>query len=261
MLDIDIVTILAEIINFLVVAIVLYFVLFKPITKRIKLRAEEKDRLLTAAQEKEDLAAEKLAEVEQRLAKIDLEIEEHLQKAYQEAQSESQTLLDATQEEAKKILKEAESEAAKRQKQEMDELQEELADTILTICGQVISKSSPDAIHDDLINKLNEDVWDLGKNDMRQVRTIRDALAEREPTTFITTAKELTPEQQRELIRTFAALADRNIHMEIEINPDLLAGIKVRLGDLVVENSLAMGLMGLRSEVIESLKESVDAKG
>jgi F0F1-type ATP synthase delta subunit len=48
--------------------------------------------------------------------------------------------------------------------------------------------------------------------------------------------------------------------MEIEVDPDLVAGIRVRMGDLVVENSLAMELDELKSDVVASLEESINAE-
>jgi F-type H+-transporting ATPase subunit delta len=95
---------------------------------------------------------------------------------------------------------------------------------------------------------------------MRQVRNIRDSLVEQTPTVYITTAKILSPEQQRSLVRTFGALADKNISMDIEVDPELIAGIRARIGDLVVENSLAVDLNELRSEVVSALKESVNVE-
>lgn len=257
MLDIDLVTILAEIVNFLVLAAVLYFLLFKPLVKRIEDRAQKNEQLLAEAEEKKKQAQEKLAEVEERLAKIDSEIEARMEEAYQEAQAESESLLEATREEAEKILSEAENEAAKRQKQEMEVLQKELVETILDISGRILSKTTPDVVHNELIEELNSEIWDLGKSDMRQVQTIRDALAERTPTVNVTTARELSPEQQRSLVRTFSALADSNVNMEIEVEPDLIAGVRVRMGDLVVENTLEMELKELEDEVVSTLEESI----
>lgn len=260
MLDIDLVTILAEIINFLVLAAVLYFLLFKPIVKRIEQRAKKNEALLAEAQEKRQEAEEKLNEIEQRLSNIDTEIEDRLQQAYEQAQSEKESLLEATQEEAARILSEAENEAEKRQKQEIEELQEELVETILNISGQLLAKTAPPVVHENLVEELNSEIWDLGKSDMRQVRTIRDSLAERTPTVNVTSAKELTPEQQRSLIRTFSALADSNVNMEIDIDPDLIAGIRVRMGDLVVDNTLATELTELKSDVVQSLEETIDVE-
>jgi F0F1-type ATP synthase delta subunit len=95
---------------------------------------------------------------------------------------------------------------------------------------------------------------------MRQVRTIRDSLAERTPTVHVTSAKELTPEQQRALVRTFSALADSNVNMQIEVDPNLISGIRVRIVDLIIENTLDMELDALRDEVVKTLEESINAE-
>lgn len=260
MLDIDLVTILAQIFNFLVLAVVLYFLFFKPILKRMEKRAAAKEADLANARQKEQEAEEKLADIEQRLADIDDEIEARLEEAYQKAQEERSSLIEATQIEAERVLRDAEKEASKRQQQEMEELQEKLVDTILDISAQILTKTTPDAVHENLVDDLTSEIWDLGKTDMRQVRTIRESLTERTPTVHVTSAKALSPEQQRSLIRTFSALADSNVNMEIEVEPGLIAGIQVRVGDLVVENTLAMELTELRSEVVNSLEESGDVQ-
>ena len=260
MLEIDLVTILAQILNFLVLAVVLYFLFFKPILRRMNDRAAEREATLANAKEKDQQAEEKLSRIEQRLSDIDSEIELRLEDAYQKAQEERESLLEATQFEAEKILRDAEKEAGKRQQQEMEELQDKLVDTILDISAQILRKTTPDVVHENLVGDLNSEIWDLGKNDMRQVRTIRESLAERTPTVYVTSASELSPEQQRSLIRTFSALADSNVNMEIEVEPDLIAGIRVRIGDLVVENTLAMELIELKSEVAETLEEDADAQ-
>jgi len=260
MLDIDLVTILAQIINFLVLAAVLYFLFFKPILKRMDERAAAKEDALANAKLMEQQAEDKLSKIETRLADIDDEIESQLEQAYHKAQEERNSLLHATQNEAGRILREAEKEASKRQQQEIEELQEKLVDTILDISAQILVRTTPDVVHENLVQDLNSEIWDLGKNDMRQVRTIRESLTERTPTVHVTSAKELSPEQQRSLIRTFSALADSNVSMEIDVEPSLIAGIRVRIGDLVVENTLAMELTELKSEVADSLEESANAQ-
>ena len=257
MLDIDLVTILAEIFNFLILAIALYFLLFKPVVKRMEENAQKKADSLAEALEKERQAAETLAEIEERLANIDIEIEARLQEAYKQAQAESEALLEVTKKEAENILSEAEIEAEKRQLREIRELQDELVNTILNISGQVLKKTTPSVIHGDLVEELIEEIWDLGKSDMHQVRTIRDSLAERTPTVYVTSSNELSPDQQRSLIRTFSALADRSVNMEIDIAPELISGIHIRMGDLIVENNLKMELDQLKTEVANALEENI----
>jgi len=261
MLNIDPTEIVGQIINFLVLAVALYFLLFKPTIKRIETRAKEKEALLESARLKDHEAEQKLLEIDTRLRDIDIELEQRVESAYQRAKIESESLIEATRIEAEKILSEAEIEAAKRQQHEVQEIQEQLVDKILALSGHILRKTTPESVHENLIDALNAEIWDLGKRDMRQVRTIRDSLVERTPTVFITSAKELSPEQQRSLIRTFSALADNNVNMEIDINPALIAGLSVRIGDLVVENNLAVELEELKSEVEKSLGESIDVEG
>lgn len=258
MLNLDPVTFLAEIINFLVLAVALYFLLFKPVAKRMKMQAEEEQVRMESTREMETQARQNLEETESRLANLEEEIEARLQEAFLEAKAESQVLLEATEQEAKQILQEAEFEAVKHQRQEVKQLQKDLVGSILEISGQVLSRTSPDSVHENLIEKLTKEIWDLGKRDMRQVNAIRDSLSERIPTVIVSAAREISPEQQRDLIRTFSALVDRNVNMDIELNPSLIAGIRVRMGDLIVENSLAMELNELKSDIVASLEEGIN---
>lgn len=257
MLDIDLVTILAEILNFLVLAVALYFILFKPIVKRMDENAKKRAALLTMAQEKYDQAEEELARIEERLNNLDQEIELHMEKAHERLQAESDELLEATQEEAQKIILEAENEVSKLQQQEISDFHDDLIEAILNISRQVLIRTTPPVIHDNLFEELIEKIWDLGKSDMRQVSTVRDSLAERVPTVHVSTAKPLTPEQQRTLIRTFSALADRNINIEIDIDPELVSGVRVRIGDLIVDNTIARELADLKVDVGTRIDDSL----
>jgi F-type H+-transporting ATPase subunit delta len=71
----------------------------------------------------------------------------------------------------------------------------------------------------------------------------------------VTTAEPLSSEQQGELARTLTALADRNVDIQMETDPDLAAGMRLRLGDIVVDNSIEGRLEELREQVSEALEE------
>jgi len=73
---------------------------------------------------------------------------------------------------------------------------------------------------------------------MDRVETIRRSLKDREPTLSLESAFPLTKEQQANLIRTFSALADKNLKLDMSINKELGSGIRVRLGDFIINNSL-----------------------
>jgi F-type H+-transporting ATPase subunit delta len=77
----------------------------------------------------------------------------------------------------------------------------------------------------------------------------------------VTAARPLSQEQQRDLVQTFGALADRTVSVELEIDPSLAAGARVRLGDMIVENSVAQQLEDLRDEIGEALRDRLPVDG
>lgn len=257
MLDIDLFTVVAEIINFLVLAVALYFILFKPIVKRMDENAKRRAELLTTAEEMNQQAEDNLALIVGRLDNLDKEIEVHLENAKSLMQAESEALLDATKTEAESILIDAEKEVVKLQQQGIEDFHEKLVNGILNISKQVLTQTTPAEVHDNLVNELIEKIWDMGKQDMHQVRTVRDSLTERTPTVRVASAKALTPDQQRALIRPVSALADRNVNMEIDVDPDLISGIRVHLGDLIVTNNLAVELNNLKTDIANLINESL----
>jgi len=71
MLNLDIPTIVFEILNFLVLTVLLYQFLFKPVIRSVREKAEEKEALKRAAQEKLAEAERYRSELEERLQQAD----------------------------------------------------------------------------------------------------------------------------------------------------------------------------------------------
>jgi F-type H+-transporting ATPase subunit b len=256
MLELDPLTIIWQIVNFLLLATALYFVLFRPIMRRMREREAEKEQIAReTAQDRQE--AERLrAALEERLAGVEEEAAAIVARAKEQAEMERTVLLQEAEAEAERILTEAHANADRLGRQTIDEFEDELLDTIMTISGQVIGQASPPEIHDRLVQQLSDRIWEMGRTEMGQVETLRHGLGDREPTAHVTTARALTTEQQGLLARTFTALADRHVNLEVTVEPALAAGLRVRLGDTVVDNSIADRLEALRENVSRSLIRS-----
>ena len=87
MLDLDLGTIVWEILNFLVLTVILYFLVFKPMTRRAEERAIEKAALRAALQRDQLDAKQRLEELDERLINLDEEIEKIIDQAYVTAKS------------------------------------------------------------------------------------------------------------------------------------------------------------------------------
>jgi len=261
MLDLDLGTIIWEIVNFLVLTVILYFLVFKPMTKRAEERAAEKAATRAALLHDREAAAEKLAELDERLLNLDKEIEQITDEAYRNSQIQQKDLLNATQEEANQIMMDAISEARKEQEVDIKRSQMDLVNTVIKISNDTLSQVTPPKVHDELIDELSRTIWNMGKTNMRLVQTVRDSLGDRIPIVEISVPRELSTEQHMKLINTFNALADKEVELEISIQPELVAGIKARIGDVVADNSIGTHLNSLRDDInlkLEMLAEPED---
>jgi hypothetical protein len=137
----------------------------------------------------------------------------------------------------------------------------DLVNTVIKISNDTLSQVTPPKVHDELIDELSRTIWNMGKTNMRLVQTVRDSLVDRIPIVEISVPRELSTEQHMKLINTFNALADKEVELEISIQPELVAGIKARIGDVVADNSIGTHLNSLRDDInlkLEMLAEPED---
>ncbi len=256
-LEPNIVTIIFEIINFLIVAYVLNRFVFQPLMERARERAAEKRTLLEEIQQEKDALAVLRVELQARLEGAETEAATIVREARERAEEERQALLDAVQVEVERILEEAHSDAARLRRQSAADFHDDLLKTILDVSGLIIGQVTPQEVHETMVEELNSRVWEMGRSEMTRVTALRRALGDRTPAVVVRTARQLSPIQQGKLVRTFTALADRNVNLDIELAEELGVGVRVRVGDLVLDNSIAGKLDALRDTVSDALREQV----
>ncbi len=255
MLNLDVTTVIFQIINFVALAALLYHFLFRPVMRNVSAREAERERLAQeTAREREE--AERLrAELEARLARAEEEAAAIVAQAQDQARDERSALLQEAQAQVERILVAAHADGQRVRQQAVDDFHDELLDAILELSGWAISNTALPEVHDTLVQQLNDRIWELGRSEMERVETFRHALGDRAPTAYVTTARPLSPEQQGLLARTFTALADRHVNLDLRTDPTLAAGVQVRLGDTLVDNSISGQLAELRETVSQALRE------
>ena len=255
MLDLDITTIVLEIVNFLVLTALLYHFVFKRVVRNVEKRAAEKEQLLHELAEERQQADLLKGQLEAQLATVDQKVAEIIVRAQDQIDNERAAMLKEVRVEAERILNEAQVESSHVQRQAMEEYHDDLLELIFDTSGKLIDQVSRPEYQDTMVQELSDRVLEWGRKDARQLSVLRRSMEERKPTASITTAMELTPDQQRLLMRTFSALADRTVDLELKIDPGLVIGIETRIGDMVVENSISSRMEELREQVDQALKE------
>lgn len=257
MLNIDLPTVIFQAINFLIFFGVLYWLAFKPIMATIKKRREETEHLTGDLERERQATAAQRAELDERLSTVEKEAANMIALAKEKAEKEHVALLERAKQEVEQIVVEAQADAYRIRSQAVDTFHNDLVAAILDVSGTVIRSAAPDSVHDSLVRQLSERIWELGRTDIERVDAFRTSIGDREPTAHIATAKSMTLDQQGLIARTFTALADRHVNMEVRVDADLVAGIRVRIGDIIVDSSIAGRMEELRDSVLDTLKEQL----
>jgi len=255
MLELDLTTVLWQAVNFLILATALHFILFKPAIAGIKRRAEERERATHQLEKDREEVNELRAELEARLLVAEEEAAGVISRSQNQADIERAALVQEAHAEVERILTEAQMDAYRLKHQSVNEFHDEVLEAVLEVSGLVIGRVAPEELHGSMVDQLCGSVWELGQNDMRRVDALRRSLGERTPTVVARTAQALSPEQQGLVVRTFSALADRSVNIDLKVEPALGLGMQVRLGDLAIDNTIAGKLDELRDSVVEALEE------
>lgn len=259
MLKIDLVTILFQIANFLVLALALYFLLFRRVIKQAEERKQEAESMQQEIVTNLEESRKTRAEADDYFNSIKQKIDDYVEEAKSKIEQNRVRILEETKIQAEEIYKNRQADTLRSQKQTIEKFQKEIMDLILKVSQQTMQLTTPDEIHHLLVKQMNERVWELGKKEMRRVETIRKSLANREePIVAVKTAKPLTKEEKALTIRTFSALADKNIKLDLKIEKSLVSGLRVRLGDFIVDNTLSANLQEISNNTLQKLSERLN---
>ncbi|OGY23867.1 MAG: ATP synthase F1 subunit delta [Candidatus Woykebacteria bacterium RBG_13_40_7b] len=74
-------------------------------------------------------------------------------------------------------------------------------------------------------------------------------------TAFVESAINLPKSDLAQILRNLSKSFKSDLNLESKINPDLLAGIKIKIGDTVLDYSIAGQLQNLRTSLVEARRE------
>lgn len=258
MLEIDWISILFQVVNFALLLFLLSRFLFKPLQTRIQERAAEIEGRLDSAARREAESYAMQREIERRLAEVEKEAEALISQAQEEGRKQSEELLRAAQEKAEALIAQAREDAERERLEALRNNYEQTLDTIVDLASGILRAVTVRQTHDDLVTNFAAYIW---QRSPEEVADYRRALSEREPTVFVYTPVALT-ENQKTIIRdTLSSLADRHIELEVQQDPSLIAGLRVRLGDRIIDNSLRKQFDQVRDQVREQLQQRLAQGG
>lgn len=145
-LNIDWQQILLHLLNFSVLSLGLYLLLYNPVKKFMEERTEYYRRLEAEAQEKLRQAEDLELSRKERLDNIEAEIETRRVKAMQESKQAADALLQSAREEAEKLLSDAQETAQKERVKILEDAQQEIASMAIIATEKLLAQSTTGAI-------------------------------------------------------------------------------------------------------------------
>jgi len=156
-------TLVAQIINFVILLGLLYLVAYKPILRMF----DERSRRIKESMEQTETIKEQAAradeDVKKRMEEAGKEGQEVITRAMRTGEEARQKIQQEARQEAEAILERARLEIQRERDEAVDELREEFADLTIEAAGKVIEKSLDKAAHRELIEKVLDESTTLGK--------------------------------------------------------------------------------------------------
>ncbi len=153
-LTIDPVTMIATLINTLILFLVLKHFLFKPVNKILGERKQNVEETYRQADEKLSEAARLESEYTEKLANAKEESAEIVKNATKRAQTRSDEIIAEAKKEASSLMVKANADIEKEKKRAVNQIKDEISDIALAVAEKVVEKEIDPKDHERLIESF-----------------------------------------------------------------------------------------------------------
>jgi F-type H+-transporting ATPase subunit b len=154
-------TFVAQIVNFIILLVMLYFFAYKPLLKMMDTRAQKIKESVDESQKIRDKAAKAEEEFQKRIDAVGKESQEVIAKAMRTGEEARQRAQKEAKVEAQAVVEKARQDIQHERDQVIDELRQEFADLTIVAAEKVIEKSLDRKTHQQIIDKVLDDSTNL----------------------------------------------------------------------------------------------------
>ena len=156
-------TMIAQVVNFLILAVILRALAYKPVAKMLKQRSDKIQETINKADADKKAAEETLAQYKSQLADAQRRAQEIVDKAEVTARQERDALVAETKKEIERLKQNAQVEIQNERNRAFEQMQKEIVTLSLAAAEKVVGKNLTSKENDKLVNDfiagLNEDMF------------------------------------------------------------------------------------------------------
>jgi F-type H+-transporting ATPase subunit b len=241
MLNINLSTLLLQIANFLIMAFILTRFLFKPLKEMLDKRAIQATKSMDEAEEVTREAEKLRLEYEKKHENIDAE--------FAALKNEARIVIDQTRQQ---MVQEAYEEIEAMRARAQEEIEQQRAEALRLHrgkIGELVTALIQRMMEDILTPPLHQAYLDAFLDQLRSVQLNGRIPTNGEQTMSaeLITATPLVQENETRVAAMLEAAVSQPVDLTCRVDPDVIAGAMVRLGDMLIDGSLQGQLEQLRS--------------
>lgn len=251
-MQIDWFTVIAQIINFLILVGLLKRFLYKPILNAIEERENKINSQLEHAESKEEEAQKEKEEFTQKNEDFEDKKKELMKKAEEESEEKRQKLLEEARKEANEFRSKLKKSSEEIQESISQEIEQKMQHEVFAITRKTLSDLASLNLEEQavkvFIKRLNELNEDEQKEFLEAFKSTSDPL-------MVRSAFDLPSKQKTEIENTIDEVLGTETHFEYKTAPELVSGIELTANGFKLSWSISEYLNSLEKSLSETIKE------
>jgi F-type H+-transporting ATPase subunit b len=231
-----------QILNFAIIFVVLRVWVYKPILGLLERRRERMAQGLEDARVAAEARANAEKEAQAILSQAQAEAHQKVRESAERAEQVAREIHAAAEKEAVAVREAAAGEAEEARNAALGELRGQVAALAIAVAQKLIGESLDEKRQRHLVEEFFSGIKD-GRVVVLEGETLRGASAE------ITSARPLTEVEQETVRKQLAKPLGGGASLSFRVNPAILGGLVIRVGDKVIDGSVAGKLEGLRQSL------------
>lgn len=247
-------TVIAQVINFLILVWLLKKFLYKPILNAIDEREKKIRNQLKDADDKKAVAQKEQDDFKKKNEDFDQQKKELMDKAVADANTQKQQLMDAAKTEADDLR--TKMEKAAKEKQENDNLQvtKKIQQQVFAITRKALGDIASISLEEQSANTFNQHLAALKDDEKKQ---FIDAFKANANTILVRSAFELPAKQQKKINDAVNEVLDTKATLQFKTAPEIISGIELSTNGYKIAWSFSEYLNSLEKNISENMKEKV----
>ncbi len=245
---IDWTTVIAQIVNFLILLVLLKYFLYDRIISAMDKREERIQDRLEEAERKRQEAERELNEFEEKNRKMDRKREEILNQAREEAESYKKELIQDARQEVESLQKRWRRSIEQEKESFIRELRRLAGKQVYDICRRALAELADTEVQDRTVAVFIDRFERMEEGKKADLLSVDGAMV-------VKSGQELDSEKRKKIEKALQGAVEGAPEISYETDPDLILGIEVKRRDKKVAWSLENYLSNLERETLSAFEK------